>query len=115
MESSTDTISKPQDKKTPIQPNSNQSSTGPIDRGDKIAREIAEKDVQDWLDFKKVSESRREEKQDAIDTLVGAICEGVLVLRDGFKWEQTLKFPLENEITTRVLTYPPQLCPQLTT
>ncbi len=58
----------------------------------KITAEIAEQEVQNWLEFKKVSERKRENYKDNIETIVNAMVDGVLVLEpDTFTFKQTLK------------------------
>lgn len=59
----------------------------------KVSIETATADVEKWLDKKKVSEKKREEKKAAIAFLIGAIEEGNLVLNEDNSFEQTLKFP----------------------
>ena len=74
-----------------------------------ISKEIALQEVEKWLDYKKISESKKEARTESIDALVEAISDGYLVLNDDFSFVQTLKFPTENEMSFKQLTYKPRL------
>jgi hypothetical protein len=72
----------------------------------KIPLDIATKEVNKWLDFKKVSPSKREAKADEIKQMAEYISEGYLVLKDNMHFTHNLKFPLETEDNTlSVLNY----------
>jgi len=60
----------------------------------KISRDIAEKEVNGWLDNKKISASKREAKKDNIEVLVCGIMDGELVMNKDFTITQSLRFPL---------------------
>lgn len=60
----------------------------------KVAREVAEQEVQKWLDSKKVFDSTIEENQDSIKILTEAIMQGTLTLNDDFSFTHKLLFPL---------------------
>lgn len=75
----------------------------------KVSKEIAEKDVNRWLDHKKVSENKREAQKDHISALTDAISEGYLVLKDDCVFEMTLKHPLDSEDPLTVLNFKPRL------
>ncbi len=80
-----------------------------------VADEVAEADVNAWLDKKKVGEKTRESLKDYIDTLIEAVSTGTLTLDKGnekdpaskptFKWTHNLLFPFENESSLTSLTY----------
>lgn len=61
-----------------------------------ISEEIANKDIQKWLDFKNVSPRKRNTKETKaqIETLVDAICDGDLVLDEDFNLVQALRNPV---------------------
>ena len=60
-----------------------------------ITQEIAERDVESWLDHKKIKGKKRESQKDAIETLIESVMEGDLVLDpDTFKFTQTLLHPM---------------------
>jgi hypothetical protein len=75
----------------------------------KISREIAEKEVLTWLDFKKVSEKKREGYKDAIETLNDAVCEGKMIVEADHSLKQILLWPTEGESPMKELTYKPRL------
>jgi hypothetical protein len=60
----------------------------------KIGRDIATLEVEKWLDHKKVKEKKRTAYEDAIETLVDAVCEGSLIVNDDFTLKTKLDFPL---------------------
>lgn len=74
-----------------------------------ISPEVAQQEIEKWLDHKRVSEKRRESLSDQIEILVNAVVEGELVLDEKFTLKQKLRFPIENEITTTALEYKPRL------
>lgn len=61
----------------------------------KISRELAELEIEKWLEYKKVSDRKKEAYKDGIETLIDSVCEGLLVLRpEDHVLEQTLKIPI---------------------
>jgi hypothetical protein len=69
-----------------------------------VSRELAEQEVNEWLDFKKVSPSKREEKKDDIKNIIDAVENGTLVLdKEKLTFEYSLLFPL-NELEKLTLT-----------
>lgn len=72
--------------------------------GNVVAKEVAEKDVNKWLDYKKVDPGKREEFSDNIDNLVNAISAGHLVYKNN-ELVQTLKFPVGKDDAVKVLKY----------
>jgi len=74
---------------------------------DVISKEQAEKEVNSWLDYKKVSAKKRESLKGNIAYLVDAMMEGSLILDpDTFVFEHTLKFPIGS---VKKLEYKPRL------
>ena len=63
----------------------------------KISKEKAMEEITSWLDFKKVSDNKREVQKDTIETLVDAISDGSLVLTEDKSLLMKLKFPVEAE------------------
>ena len=61
-----------------------------------ITKEIAIAEITKWLDFKKVNTNKRVANFEIIERLVGAMCDGELVLMDDFVLSQVLKFPIED-------------------
>lgn len=75
----------------------------------KVALEVAEVEVTKWLDFKKISQAKREANKESIDTLIGYVCEGVLSITDDKKIIHELMFPLEKEQPLGKLEYKPRI------
>jgi hypothetical protein len=78
----------------------------------KIATEVATAEVNKWLDLKKIGEKKREDKKDSIDSMIGAICEGMLTIDDRGTITQKLKFPIKDEsgkVELEELKYKPRL------
>lgn len=71
----------------------------------KVDREIATKEVNDWLDKKKISPSKRESKKDSIENLILAVMDGDLTVNEKGEFVQTLKFPGEAANSVKTLTY----------
>lgn len=60
----------------------------------KVNLEIAQKEVQKWLDFKKVDEEKIEDNKDNILTLAKAVSSGSLSLDSDHNFIHELKFPI---------------------
>lgn len=78
----------------------------------KIAKEVAIQEFNDWMDYKKVKENKREEAKTQIDELVNAIMDGVLTIDENKNIIHTLEFPIQNqsgETTVSKITYKPRL------
>lgn len=76
---------------------------------EKVSRELAEQEMNSWLDAKKIFASRRENYKDAIETLIEAIQNGVLILEEGGQFRHKLLFPIQGEMAITELTYKPRL------
>lgn len=76
---------------------------------EKINREVAEAEINKWLDHKKISPAKRETYKTNIDSMVDAVMEGTLVLREDFYLEQNLKFPVGKDDATAKMEYQPRL------
>lgn len=74
-----------------------------------VSREQAIEEVNSWLDYKKISPEKREMQKDQIETLVGAICEGVLSLKEDHTFVHELKHPTEGEMKITKFEYKPRL------
>jgi len=60
-----------------------------------ISIEVAEKEVNDWVGFKKISSSKVEENKDSLKSIATSISEGVLTLdADTYEFTHQLKFPV---------------------
>jgi len=65
----------------------------------KLTAEMAQAEVEKWLDWKKILKDHRENHKDSIETIQSAMEEGVLILNpDTMEFTQTLFFPIgENQ------------------
>jgi hypothetical protein len=76
----------------------------------KIAKEVAEKEIAVWLDYKRVSDTKRESYKDQIELLVDAISEGVLVVDAETKLlRHYLITPIGKNEEIKSLEYKPRL------
>ena len=74
--------------------------------------ETARVEVEKWLDFKRVRESKREANKETIDALVEAVSEGQLVVNEDHSLTHTLDVPTGGETALTSLTYKPRLTVQ---
>lgn len=75
----------------------------------KVAKEQAEKEINGWLDYKKIGTSKREALKENIETLVEAVAEGQLVVNTDFNLVYTLKFETEGAEPVKELKFKPRL------
>lgn len=70
----------------------------------KVTREIAQKEVEGWLDYKKIRPSQRETHKDVIETLIEEVSEGTLEIdQTTFKITHNLLVPIgENDSLKKV-------------
>ena len=68
----------------------------------KIERTVAEKEINDWLERKKVFKSTIEANEDSVKLLVDGIVEGVLVLDESGKFRHELLHPFGGESTAQI-------------
>jgi hypothetical protein len=66
-----------------------------------VAIEVAQAEIEKWLDGTKVMGSKRAASKADIELLTDAICDGLLVVNEDFTLTQKLIYPLEgvNELT----------------
>lgn len=62
-----------------------------------VAKEVAQSDVEKWLDYKKVRASRREQNKAHVDNLIAAVSDGVLVVNEDKTITQNLSFPVQDK------------------
>ena len=74
--------------------------------------ETAKKEVEKWLDFKRVRDSKRKSNADTIEALAEAVSEGQLVLNEDHTLTHNLDVPTEGEVPVTQLTYKPRLTVQ---
>lgn len=73
-----------------------------------VSREVAEKEVKNWLDFKKVPPRKRELRESVanIEKLVAAVEDGVLEIdEDTFDITQKLVFPTGVDVKSHTLIH----------
>lgn len=77
----------------------------------KIKKEVAEKEVNSWLDFKKIDPLQREEQKDQVKALVSFVENGNLILNEDFTFTHILKFPLgeDGKMPVKELKYKARL------
>lgn len=75
----------------------------------KVSREVAVKDITEWLDVKKIKDAKRDSNKDSVDALIDAIECGVLVKNDDNTLVQELDFPTEGDEPVTHLTFKPRL------
>lgn len=69
----------------------------------KVPFEIAESEINSWLDYKKIDELQRESQEDQIKSLISFVQSGYLELNEDKTFTHKLKFPVgENETTTEL-------------
>lgn len=72
-----------------------------------VSKEVAIKDVNAWLDYKKVSQKKRESNSDQIEVLIQAIEEGNLSIDlETFEINHELLFPIGETV---LFTYKPRI------
>lgn len=73
-----------------------------------LSRDLAEKEVKSWMDFKQVSARKREQKNivEAVEKMINAFEDGILVLNpDNFDITQKLLFPMGVDTKTNQLVF----------
>lgn len=76
----------------------------------KITKEQAAKEVNKWLDYKKISDRKKEKHNEHIENLIDSVCDGYLVFNEDQSIKQILKFPIEGEqISITEITFKPRL------
>jgi len=76
-----------------------------------ITKELAQEEIERWLDYKKVGEKKRETFVEAIATMTDAVASGNLILEDDYSFTYHLKFPLESDkvVSVTTLKFKPRL------
>lgn len=75
----------------------------------KVSKEIAEKEVNDWLDYKKINVQKREAQANSIETLIGFISEGTISIKEDKTIVQELLFEIGKESKITKLEYKPRI------
>lgn len=74
-----------------------------------ITKDVAIAEVTKWLDYKKVSQTKREELEKNIETITSAIEQGVLVLNEDKSFTQKLNFAIGENADVKELHYKPRV------
>jgi len=74
-----------------------------------VDREIAIREINGWIEFKKIGRKKRDEYAENIEQLVDAVEEGVLIVTEKHELKHTLKFPIGNGGTIKELIYKPRI------
>lgn len=76
----------------------------------KINKDQAKKEVDKWLEAKRVKQSMIEESIDSIEQLADEVADGFLILNEEDNtWTQKLVWPLGNNETVTELVYKPRI------
>lgn len=79
-------------------------------QGGTVSETVARKDVDRWLDYKRVGDRKREDNASAIDGMVAAVQDGQLIIsEEGHEIVQNLKFPIGNDGNTKELKFKARL------
>ena len=80
---------------------------------EKMTIERATQEINEWLDYKKISPKKRETHKDSIETLVDALQCGTIVIKEDKTIVHKLLFPItvgpNEEVTTSEITYQPRI------
>mgnify|MGYP000022198548 CR=1 FL=1 len=74
-----------------------------------ISKEVANQEIEKWLDHKKVSDNKREASAESIELLADAVSSGNMILDKDFNLVYKLKFPTEAEAPITELKFKPRL------
>ena len=70
-----------------------------------ISKEVAQNEVNRWLDSKRIGGKKRIAYEKTIEELVSYVEDGTLILNENNTWVHKLLFPIESEKTTSELVY----------
>lgn len=59
-----------------------------------VSIEVATKDIERWLDSKRISERNRTRQKDEIESLISGVCDGILIVNEDATITQKLLFPI---------------------
>lgn len=79
---------------------------------EKVSKEISISEVNAWLDYKKVSDKKREAQKEQIEVIQDAISDGTLTLNEDRSFTHHLKFPIGKDVTIISLEYKPRVAMQ---
>ncbi len=70
-----------------------------------VSEQAATEELNKWLDFQGIPEKQRVDLKPNIDIIIGAICEGKLIINDDNSLTQKLKYPFGAEVKVNELKY----------
>jgi hypothetical protein len=73
-----------------------------------VSIEVAQSEIDGWLKFRRVNDRRKLEMESQVETLVNAVCDGALIVKEDNSLELTLIEPLGDN-SKRVLTFKPRI------
>lgn len=78
---------------------------------EKISVELAEQEINNWLESKKIFEAERVRQKQSVETLVDAVVNGFLTVKEDGDLQHTLLFPIgsEEKAQVKTLTYKKRL------
>ena len=71
----------------------------------KLTRSVATKEINGWLDAKKIKDGQRESSKDSIETLIECVMEGDLLVNADGTLTQNLLFPIGSNGEIKALTF----------
>lgn len=75
-----------------------------------VSLEVATKEVESWLDYKRMSESKRKDSESSIEQLINSVADGIVTIDPDTKFiNHALVFPIGNKEEIKVLNYKPRL------
>lgn len=74
-----------------------------------VSKDVAQADINKWLDSKKIGSLKREAQENQINVLIEAICDGYLKVEEDCTLVHTLKFPPTEGKTIKELRYKSRL------
>ncbi len=77
-----------------------------------VSKDIAQGEIEKWLEYKKVSDIERQSNKENIDSIIDSISQGHIVLNEDYTLVQTLKFPIEDKegkTAFSILEYKPRI------
>ena len=73
---------------------------------EKITYEIAQKEIETWMDARRVSQSKRKNNESGVETLIEAVMYGQIVINeDTNQITQNLAYPLGEDESVKTLVY----------
>jgi hypothetical protein len=75
-----------------------------------VGKEIAEKEINSWLDFKKVDQEKRVNLEKVIERMIALVQDGTFIIKpETFVIEHALKFPIGQNPPIKTLSYKPRI------